>query len=95
MIIKMSIIFNRKLCFVNSNVCVDKIAATTNLKVNKKKAGEQKMCTFWDEVMEYGKMEAQYEDIRKIMESLNMSMEQAMDVLKIPESERAKYTSKA
>ena len=91
----MSIIFNRKLCFVNSNVCVDKIAATTNLKVNKKKAGEQKMCTFWDEVMEYGKMEAQYEDIRKIMESLNMSMEQAMDVLKIPESERAKYTSKA
>ena len=29
------------------------------------------------------------------MESLNMSMEQAMDVLKIPESERSKYTSKA
>ena len=28
------------------------------------------------------------------MESLNMSMEQAMDVLKIPESERAEYTSK-
>ena len=57
------------------------------------------MCTFWDEVMEYGKNEgkneAQYEDIRKIMESLNMSMEQAMDVLKIPESERVKYTSKA
>ena len=75
------------------------IVATTNLKVNKKKAGEQKVCTFWDEVMEYGKNEgkneAQYEDIRKIMESLNMSMEQAMDVLKIPESERAKYTSKA
>lgn len=103
----MSIIFNRKLCFVNSNVCVDKIAATTNLKVNKKKAGEQKLCTFWDEVMEYGKnegknegliegkREAQYEAIHNIMESLNMSMEQAMDVLKIPESERAKYTSKA
>ena len=75
------------------------IVATTNLKVNKKKAGEQKVCTFWDEVMEYGKNEgkneAQYEDIRKIMESLNMSMEQAMDVLKIPESERVKYTSKA
>ena len=78
---------------------IDVIVATTNLKVNKKKAGEQKLCTFWDEVMEYGKNEgkneAQYEDIRKIMESLNMSMEQAMDVLKIPESERAKYTSKA
>lgn len=81
--------------FVNSNVCVDKIAAATNLKVNKKKAGEQKVCTFWDEVMEYGKTEAEYEAIHNIMESLNMSMEQAMDVLKIPESERAKYTSKA
>lgn len=90
---------------------IDVIVATTNLKVNKKKAGEQKMCTFWDEVMEYGKnegkiegknegliegkREAQYEAIHNIMESLNMSMEQAMDVLKIPESERAKYTSKA
>ena len=57
----MSIIFNRKLCFVNSNVCVDKIAAATNLKVNKKKAGEQKLCTFWDEVMEYGKNEGKIE----------------------------------
>ena len=42
-----------------------------------------------------GKREAQYEAIHNIMESLNMSMEQAMDVLKIPESERSKYTSKA
>ena len=86
---------------------IDVIVATTNLKVNKKKVGEQKLCTFWDEVMEYGKnegknegliegkREAQYEAIHNIMESLNMSMEQAMDVLKIPESERAKYTSKA
>ena len=74
---------------------IDVIVATTNLKVNKKKAGERKVCTFWDEVMEYGKMEAEYEAIHNIMESLNMSMEQAMDVLKIPESERSKYTSKA
>ena len=90
---------------------IDVIVATTNLKVNKKKVGEQKLCTFWDEVMEYGKnegkiegknegliegkREAQYEAIHNIMESLNMSMEQAMDVLKIPESERAKYTGKA
>lgn len=82
---------------------IDVIAAATNLKVNKKKAGEQKVCTFWDEVKEYGKnegvlegkREAQYEAIHNIMESLNMSMEQAMDVLKIPESERSKYTSKA
>ena len=77
---------------------IDVIVATTNLKVNKKKAGEQKMCTFWDELREYGKnegkREAQYEAIHNIMESLNMSMEQAMDVLKIPESERAEYTSK-
>ena len=77
---------------------IDVIVATTNLKVNKKKAGEQKMCTFWDELREYGKnegkREAQYEAIHNIMESLNMSMEQAMDVLKIPESERSKYTSR-
>ena len=86
--------YNERKSYYKKKV-IDVIVATTNLKVNKKKVGEQKMCTFWDEVKEYGKMEAQYEDIRKIMESLNMSMEQAMDVLKIPESERAKYTSKA
>ena len=81
---------------------IDVIVATTNLQVNKKKVGEQKMCTFWDELRESGKnegkiegkREAQCEAIHNIMESLNLSMEQAMDVLKIPESERAEYTSK-
>ena len=81
---------------------IDVIVATTNLQVNKKKVGEQQMCTFWDELRESGKnegkiegkREAQCEAIHNIMESLNLSMEQAMDVLKIPESERAEYTSK-
>ena len=81
---------------------IDVIVATTNLQVNKKKVGERKMCTFWDELRESGKnegkiegkREAQCEAIHNIMESLNLSMEQAMDVLKIPESERAEYTSK-
>ena len=77
---------------------IDVIVATTNMKVNKKKVGEQKVCTFWEEAKkierEDARLEAQYEAIHNIMESLNMSMEQAMDVLKIPESERAEYTSK-
>ena len=77
---------------------IDVIVATTNMKVNKKKVGEQKVCTFWEEAKkierEDARLEAQYEAIHNIMESLNMSMEQAMDVLKIPESERSKYTSR-
>ena len=77
---------------------IDVIVATTNMNVNKKKVGEQKVCTFWEEAKkierEDARLEAQYEAIHNIMESLNMSMEQAMDVLKIPESERSKYTSR-
>ena len=81
---------------------IDVIVSTTNLQVNKNKVGEKKMCTFCDELSESGKnegkiegkREAQCEAIHNIMESLNLSMEQAMDVLKIPESERAEYTSK-
>ena len=77
---------------------IDVIVATTNMKVIKRKVGEQKVCTFWEEAKkierEDARLEAQYEAIHNIMESLNMSMEQAMDVLKIPESERSKYTSR-
>ena len=77
---------------------MDVIVAKTNMKVNKKKVGEQKVDTFWEEAKkrerEDARLEAQYEAIHNIMESLNMSMEQAMDVLKIPESERSKYTSR-
>ena len=38
-----------------------------------------------------GRLETRQEDIKKIMKSLNIPAEQAMDILEIPYDERAMY----
>ncbi|MCC8150401.1 MAG: hypothetical protein LIO96_02805 [Lachnospiraceae bacterium] len=42
---------------------------------------------------EEGREEIRMESLRNIMETLKLSPEQAMDALKIPDSERTKYQS--
>lgn len=43
--------------------------------------------------MEKGKAEGMATSIRRMMEGLGVSMEKAMDVLRIPIEERAKYAA--
>ena len=43
--------------------------------------------------IEQGVMQASLRNIKKLMENMNLSATQAMDVLQIPASEREKYTN--
>ena len=70
---------------------IDVIVATTNLQVNKKKVGEQKMCTFWDELRESGKNEGKIEGKTETMISLVrdglLAVTEAAKRMQISESE--------
>ena len=44
-----------------------------------------------DDAKKEGREESQIDDIRNLMDSLSLSMEQAMDALKIPEDKREEY----
>ena len=58
----------------------------------------RKVCTLWDEVRQEGRQEgkacAQYEAIENLMDSLNLSVEEAMEALKIPKSDREQIAKK-
>ena len=43
--------------------------------------------------IEQGVMQASLQNIKNLMENMNLSATQAMDVLQIPASEREKYTN--
>ena len=81
-----------------SESVVDVVVATTNMQIKYNKEGERKVCTLWDEVRQEGRQEgkawAQYEAIENLMDSLNLSVEEAMEALKIPESDREQITQK-
>ena len=81
-----------------SESVVDVVVATTNIQIKYNKEGERKVCTLWDEVRQEGRQEgkawAQYEAIENLMDSLNLSVEEAMEALKIPESDREQITQK-
>ncbi len=53
--------------------------------------GKVDMCKGLADLIADSKAEGKLEAIKSIMESLNMTAEQAMDVLKIPKEEREKY----
>ena len=77
-----------------TRICED----TEQIQIKYNKEGERKVCTLWDEVRQEGRQEgkawAQYEAIENLMDSLNLSVEEAMEALKIPESDREQITQK-
>ena len=49
------------------------------------------MCNLSKGVLEKGMAKRALSDLRNLMETMNLSMEQAMAALKVPETERQKY----
>ncbi len=45
----------------------------------------------WEDHKESGRKEATLNDIESVIDSLKVSVSQAMDILKIPESEQEQY----
>ena len=86
----------RKLNDVNGNFQnprVQKLAdQIENIKSNQEVG--VKYMRLWEELddaKKEGREESQIDDIRNLMDSLSLSMEQAMDALKIPEDKREEY----
>ena len=52
------------------------------------------MCDVLDRIVEKAKNEATVEHIKNIMDSLSVTAQEAMDILKIPADDRTKYVSK-
>ena len=55
------------------------------------KEGREIMCEIFESIKKSGIIEGKVEDIRKIMSSLDISMEKAMDILEVSEEEREIY----
>ena len=49
------------------------------------------MCEIFDSIKRRGEVKGKIEYIQKIMSSLNISMEKAMDILEVSEEEREMY----
>lgn len=45
----------------------------------------------WERGMQQGMQQKEYSSIRNLMETMNLSAKQAMDALRVPEADRAKY----
>jgi len=74
---------------------IDTIMSTANVRLERNKEGERKMsCSLLDRVKEVGREEGVLSDVKNLMETLHLSVEQAMDALKISEEEKQKYYSK-
>lgn len=52
------------------------------------------MCKAMEDMRSEEKIETRLEDIKNIMEALSFTIEQAMDILKIPEADRKMYRTK-
>ena len=77
------------------------VAGTSNCKIDYNKLsrkGETDMCTVFEETraegLREGTMNGRLTDIKNLMDSLQLTAEQAMDALKIPKEERASYLEK-
>ena len=52
------------------------------------------MCKVMEDMRTEKEIETRIIDIKNIMESLKMTVEQAMDALKVPQSDRSKYLAR-
>ena len=56
--------------------------------------GRQTVCKVMEDMRTEKEIETRIIDIRNIMDSLKMTVEQAMDALKVPQNDREKYLAR-
>ena len=56
--------------------------------------GPKNMCEVLDRIENKGRLDGRITDIKNLMDSFQLTAEQAMDALKIPKEERASYLEK-
>ncbi|MFI3177762.1 MAG: Rpn family recombination-promoting nuclease/putative transposase, partial [Eubacteriales bacterium] len=75
--------------YMIGSITKSKKLMTTLMK--EEETGEVDMCKFFQDIMDEGRREMRWEAIQNIMDSLDISTNEAMDILKIPHEEREQY----
>ncbi len=74
---------------------INVVAAATKISINYNKAGEQKMCTLWDEVREEGREEGLEIEIFQSVQDGDYGVKRGAEKLSITEAEFLERMEKA